>query len=95
MLGQLQLLRHLLDVLDVVLARHQQRVGRVDDHQSIDADCRDHAGVALHVAVAAVHEHRLALVPDCPIASGGGQLAHRLPGAHVAPVEGGRHDGHA
>ena len=73
-----------LDVLRRALARHQHRVGGLDDHQALDADRGDHAVLGLDVGVGDVgHEH----VAFADVAVGGlvVELPECVPRTDIAP----------
>ena len=89
----LDLVDDLFHVLDAILARHQRRIGRVDDDQVLDPDGRDHAAVrCAHQAVAGVDRQHIAFVAVA-IRVAVGRGPQRRPRTDVAPAAADRHHG--
>ena len=82
----LQALHDLRDVLRAALVGDEQRVGRVDDDEVLDADGRDERPLGMDVAVGRIFEHGVAL-DEVALVVSGRDVPQRRPGADVVPAD--------
>ena len=88
-------MNHEADVLRAILVAHEERVGRVDDHEIVHPDERDQTPRAVDHAPPAVDRQRAATDRVVTVASRAPEPFERGPAAHVGPREPSPHDRHA